>query len=71
VQLYTADLGSLPKAQGLPGTIPDALLSLTGRFAAGIVRSGTITQLIILNLQNGQKVRIVGVDDVSSVAWIT
>ncbi len=71
VQLYTADLGSLPKAQGLPGTIPDAMLSPTGRFAAGIVRSGTITQLIILNLQNGQKVRIVGVDDVSSVAWIT
>jgi hypothetical protein len=71
VQLYTADLDSLPKAQGLPGIIPDALLSPTGRFAAGVVRSGTITQLVILNMQNGQKVRIVGVDDVSSVGWIT
>jgi WD40 repeat protein len=70
VQLYTVDFGNPAKAQGLPGAIPGAKLSPTGRFAAGVVQAGKIAQLAIMNLQTGQKVRIVGVDNVSSIMWI-
>jgi hypothetical protein len=70
VQLYTVDFANPAQVQGLPGAIPGAKLSPTGRFAAGVLRVGKIGQLAILNLQTGQKVRIVGVDNVSSVMWI-
>src|SRR5262249_50933952 len=71
VQLYNVNLGSPAVVQGIPGVVPDAKLSPSGRFAVGLVRSGTISQLVILSLQTGQKVRIVGADDVSSVLWIS
>ncbi|MEP7285155.1 MAG: WD40 repeat domain-containing protein [Chloroflexota bacterium] len=61
----------LPQAavRSKPAILSHAQISSGGRFAAGLQRLGKINQLVILDLQTGQKVRIQDGNDVSSLYW--
>jgi hypothetical protein len=65
----TADNPGSPQIQSAPFVLSAAQLSPTGRFAVGIQPIGTINQMVILDLQTGRKVRILGTDGVSSIQW--
>jgi hypothetical protein len=53
-----------------PYVFPNPRLSPTGRFVAGWQRFGTISQLIIIDLESGHKLRIQGTRDISSLQWV-
>jgi hypothetical protein len=66
---FTLD-GSATTLLGKSGILADAKISPTGHFAAGTTQIGQVNQLLILDLQSGQKVRIQGVSNVSSLVWV-
>jgi Tol biopolymer transport system component len=60
-----------PAARGKPGILSNPQLSPTGRFAVGWQRTGKIGQLVVLDLQSGNRVRIQGANEPSALHWIS
>jgi hypothetical protein len=65
----TADAGQMESRSRI-FAFSNARLSPTGRFVAGWQRVGTISQLVILDLDSGRKLRIQGTRDISSLRWV-
>jgi hypothetical protein len=59
------------EARGKPGNLSNPQLSPTGRFAAGWQRAGKIGQLVVLDFQSGNRVRIQGANEPSALHWIS
>lgn len=56
-----------PAVTGSPFVLPGAVPSPTGRF---VVSGDTITGLIVVDLQNGQRVGLRGLRDLGAVRWV-
>ncbi|HRE46301.1 MAG TPA: hypothetical protein PLD47_01130 [Aggregatilineales bacterium] len=58
--------------QGVPVVMPNAILSPTGRFAAGVglANDGKMNKLIVVDVQNGRRLMIRDAADVSDPIWI-
>ncbi len=67
----SGDNGDKLALHSLPIVLENARLSPTGRFAVGVQRIGTINQMVILDLQTGRKVRVLGTNDVSAIRWVS
>jgi hypothetical protein len=69
--VVAAGAAGQPEARGKPGILSNPQLSPTGRFAVGWQRTGKIGQLVVLDLQSGNKVRIQGANEPSALHWIS